>query len=583
MRAILAGIAGTFVAVIGIIIFFLVGQTDQQALDAAAPPPDVLAERAAPASRADPMTPVTVEEAERRSELHERLAVPEAERLAAVMAPSVITEVRDGKPDDPLSVELFGDLGLSNTPEAERAEPEPEPEPVLEPEPVEAEPEPEPEPEQPRWNVGDFRDRYRVGTERPGRAYGVRNFELPVDAALDGRGDGAWLLGPSLPGSPLATDEADRAALRVALGLDRWEATSLWGRNDDRFGEPILVADGYGNQDYSLTDPVVRPQFDWPAVEGYGAPQMDERSAARPAMIGTDANGMPYTTNDGPNPYLAAQSGAVVLARNGDLLFAQLVYGFNSDDVRGLPIYATITDYLPNGTIGPLNGARVHGQVAYSSHNAAIIFDTLVLQNGREFPISAIAVSNDGGTGIADRVNRHTLARYGSLFLAGIIQGVGEVAQIRLAPPDNSGGTVIINDGDGTVNVNGNDDEPTDKEIIAGALAPVGRNLTTVASAGFNRPPTISAPAGMPFAIVFLSTVVSDPAEGRTAFNPRTGRTEVVGSPTPTEAAPSPIPATGAVATGGTGGAVTIPETGETFVPAAGAEPGAVWNSLSGN
>ncbi|NJM82965.1 MAG: hypothetical protein HC844_11120 [Tabrizicola sp.] len=36
MRAILAGIAGTFVAVIGIIIFFLLGQTDQQALDAAA-------------------------------------------------------------------------------------------------------------------------------------------------------------------------------------------------------------------------------------------------------------------------------------------------------------------------------------------------------------------------------------------------------------------------------------------------------------------------------------------------------------------------------------------------------------------
>ena len=581
MRAILAGIAGTFVAVIGIIIFFLLGQTDQQALDAAAPPPDVLAERAAPASRADPMTPVTVEEAERRSELHERLAVPEAARLAAVMAPSVITEVRDGKPDDPLSVELFGDLGLTTTPEAERAEPESEP--LPEPEPVVAEPEPEPEPEQPRWNAGDFRDRYRVGTDKPGRAYGVRNFKAPVEARLGGREDGAWLLGPSLLDTPFAMNEAERVALREALGLDRWAATSLWGRRDDSFGEPVLVTDGYGNQDYSLTDPVVRPQFDWPAVEGYGAPQMNERSAARPAMTGVDANGMPYTTSDAPNPYLAAQSGAVVLARNGDLLFAQLVYGFNSDDVRGLPIYATITDYLPNGTIGPLNGARVHGQVAYSSRNAAIIFDTLVLQNGREFPISAIAVSNDGGTGIADRVNRHTLARYGSLFLAGIIQGVGEVAQIRLAPADNSGSTVIINDGGGTVNVNGNDDEPTDQEIIAGALAPVGRNLTVVASAGFNRPPTISAPAGMPFAIVFLSTVVSDPAEGRTAFNPRTGRTEVVGTPTPTEAAPSAVPATGAVAPGGTAGGMTIPETGETFVAAAGAEPAAVWNSLSGN
>jgi hypothetical protein len=580
MRAILAGIAGTFVAVIGIIIFFLLGQTNQQALDAAAPPPDVLAERAAPASRSDPMTPVTEEEAERRSELHERLAAPEAERLAAVMAPSVITEVRDGTLDDPLSVELFGDLGLTTTPEAVRAEPEPEP--LPEPEPVLAEPEPEPEPEQPRWNAGDFRDRYRIVSEKPGHAYGVRNFEVPVEAGLEGREEGAWLLGPSLLDAPFATNEADRAALRVALGLDRWKETSIWSRSDDRFGEPIFVVDGYGNPS-SLTDPIVRPQFDWPAAGGYGAPTMEERSAARPPMIGTDANGAPYTTSDAPNPYLAAQGGALVLARNGDLLFAQLTYGFNSDDVRGLPIYATITDYLPNGTIGPLNGARVHGQIAYSSKNAAIIFDTLVLQNGREFPISAIAVSNDGGTGVADRVNRHTLARYGSLFLAGIIQGIGEVAQIRLAPPDNSGSVVIINDGGGTVNVNDNNDEPTDEEIIAGALAPVGRNLTSAAAAGFNRPPTISAPAGLPFAIVFLRTVVSDPAEGRTAFNPRTGRTEVVGTPTPTEAAPSAIPAVGAVAPGGSAGSLTIPETGETFVPAAGSEPGAVWNSLSGN
>jgi len=252
---------------------------------------------------------------------------------------------------------------------------------------------------------------------------------------------------------------------------------------------------------------------------------MDERSPARPAMTSVDQYGQPYTTSNQPNPYLAGRSGPLVMARGGDMIYATLLYGFNSDDVRGLPIYATLMDFLPNGERGPLHNARVQGQVAYSGHNAAIIFNHLVLPSGREFDISAIAVGRDARTGVAEKVDYHTLQRYGSLFLAGIISGIGEVAQYRLRDRDQ-GNTIIIG-GEGDIHV-GRRGEPTDGEVIAGALAPVGRNLSSAAQQGFNRPPTISAPAGMGFALVFTDTIVLDPTNEQRAYNPRTGRMEIV-------------------------------------------------------
>src|SRR5690606_10598362 len=163
---------------------------------------------------------------------------------------------------------------------------------------------------------------------------------------------------------------------------------------------------------------------------------------------------------------------------------------------------------------------------AYSAHNAAIIFNSLVLPSGREFDISAMAVGRDARTGVAQDVNYHTLQRYGSLFLSGIISGIGEVAQWRLREY-GQGDTIIIG-GEGDINVGGRRGSPSEGELLAGALAPVGRNLSTAAQQGFNRPPTISAPEGMGFALVFTDTIVLDPTNEQRAYNPRTGRMEIV-------------------------------------------------------
>lgn len=554
MKAIIAGIAGVFVAIFGVIGVLVFGGNDRTALTSEPPTPEVIAERQAPATRADPMTPVTTGEAARRGELHERIAGPASRTSAAVMAPPVVTEIRDGNASDPLAVELFGDIF---TPEPV-VEPEPE---VVAVEPEVVEPEPElqvvevEEPAAPALNPAQFRERFRVNTERPAADFGVRNFE-PVFTGP--RESGAWL-GPD--------------ALRQILGDAAYVHMAGYRDDEDGWFEPFQVADGLGNLQ-GLFDPVVRPTFDIGRVQqGYGAPLPSERSAARPAMTNVDIYGNAYTTSNAPNPHLAAQNGPVVLARSGDILTARLLYGFNSDDVRGLPIYAVINDYLPNGSVGPLEGARIQGQVAYSQRNAAIIFESLVLPNGREFDITAIAVSldSDGRPGVAADVNNHTVARYGSLFLSGIIQGIGEVAQIRLQNDPSDQPVVIINEGDGTVNVDGRNSEPTDGEILAGALAPVGRQLSAAAGQGFNRPPTITAPAGMPFGLVFTSTTVSEPGQARTAFNPRTGQLEVVNAPVVDQQPTTAI---------GGAGNVTIPQSGETFVPASQGTPEALFQSL---
>ena len=570
MTTILTGIAGVFLAIVGVIVFLIVGKEDRDAIAAAAPPPEVIAERQAPATRAEPMTPVTENEAERRAALHERLAGPAAAQSAAVMAPSVVTEVRGANPEDELARKVFDFLPAT----VEPAQAEPEPEKVAA---IVAEPEPEPEPEPvaaPRLiDPSLYRDRFQTDSTRPTSRFGVRTFEEGITGPLD-----------------FQSGALGEGTLHPTLGEESF--SSARAEADANWFEPYQVAGGFED---TIFEPIVRPQYQLPlgadlprGTTGYSAPLPEQRSAARPALVGTDGYGNAYATSDQPNPYLAAQSGPLILARSGDLLPAVLLYGFNSDDVRGLPIYGVIQDYLPNGQRGPLHGARIQGQVAYSNNNAAIIFDTLVLANGREFPMNAIAISLESGqTGVARSVDRHVLARYGSLFLSGIIEGVGEVGLASVLADDDQS-IVIINEGEGSVVVE-RDDELNEGAIVAGALAPVGRSLSTAAGRGFDRPPTISAPAGYPFAVVFTSTLISDPAEAVTAFNPRTRRVEVVTVVEEQQAPPAAIGASGldqgtpAAALDATGPVqpFSLPETGETFTPADQGPSDAVLQSLT--
>ncbi|MDX4076683.1 DotG/IcmE/VirB10 family protein, partial [Brucella sp. NBRC 113783] len=178
--------------------------------------------------------------------------------------------------------------------------------------------------------------------------------------------------------------------------------------------------------------------------------------------------------------------------------------GFNSDDPAA-PIIVTLDDVIydpASGTRnGPLTGMRLVGNISYSENQSAIAFNQLVTVSGQQYPIKAIAVSeNDARTGVATKVDRHTWSRYAGLFVSSLLQGAGQVANQLV---QNNRDYVVS---DGVVVSNSN---PVNYwQAGVAALQPLGNNLSTAARQHFNRPPTMSAPAGTGMGIVFLAPVV---------------------------------------------------------------------------
>ena len=190
-----------------------------------------------------------------------------------------------------------------------------------------------------------------------------------------------------------------------------------------------------------------------------------------------------------------------VIARAGDTVYATLDRAFNSDD-PGAPIFATIHDVDEVGIQGPLDGVRMIGTIHYSSSQGAIQFDKAYLSDGRPIELRGLAVSEDTArTGIAKNVDNHELQRYGTLLLATLVQGVGQVGQVltqnqQQAMVDPNTGLLVSSQ------------KFNPYEAAAGALLPAGQALTAVAAQQFNKPATISAPAGYGLGIVFLDPVV---------------------------------------------------------------------------
>lgn len=235
----------------------------------------------------------------------------------------------------------------------------------------------------------------------------------------------------------------------------------------------------------------------------------DYRSPYRTAQaaIGIDNNGRVYDT---ARNAMGFDAGTLILP--GDQRFATLMYGFNSDDAAQLPVFAQLHDYGPASSAF-LNGARVQGTLRLSDESAIIEFDKLVMQDGRIVPISAMGISVDQlRVGVFKNVNRHTISRYSSLLVSGLLKGVGDVGtriiDNRYAKPEN---VIII--GDGATGTTTPSDSFTDADraaIAMGAVKPIGDEMAAVAADGFSRKPTVTAPAGFGFSIVFLEGVTFD-------------------------------------------------------------------------
>jgi hypothetical protein len=218
--------------------------------------------------------------------------------------------------------------------------------------------------------------------------------------------------------------------------------------------------------------------------------------------IGIDNNARIYDTSRNAQAF---NSGAIILP--GDQRYATLMYGFNSDDATQLPVFAQLHDYGPASSAF-LNGARLQGTLRLSTESAVMEFDKLILRDGRIVPISAMGISQDQlRVGVFKNVNRHTLSRYSSLLVSGLIKGIGDVGTqiIENKYSDNEGTTIIIGDGASTAEPDDGTLSDADRVAIAmGAVKPIGDELSAAAGEGFRRKPTVTAPAGFGFSIVFL-------------------------------------------------------------------------------
>lgn len=218
------------------------------------------------------------------------------------------------------------------------------------------------------------------------------------------------------------------------------------------------------------------------------------------ARVGRDRFGRIYDTARDSSTERPA-----VMVLPGDMTFATLLYGFNSEDAEQMPVFVEIHDYMSGASGGFLNGARLRGTLKLSAESAAIEFDQMIFDDGKIVPVSAIAVSPDAmRAGVAAKVDRHTLERYASLFVGGLLQGVGEAGEAIVKGKTGSGGNVIIiGNGGSQRDYQG----PTRDEILMNAIKPVGTTLAGRATDNFSRPPTVSAPAGYGVGVVFLEPV----------------------------------------------------------------------------
>lgn len=227
------------------------------------------------------------------------------------------------------------------------------------------------------------------------------------------------------------------------------------------------------------------------------------RPAPPPAASG--AQGQP-TPQAAAQAKLEAERGArsqpklYVIAKPGDATYATIDRAFDSDDPQG-PIFATVHDIDARGMRGPLDGVRLLGAITYSSSQAALQFNQAYLRDGRTLQLHALAISEDDArTGVAKDVDQHTIQRYGSLLLAGLIQGAGQAGQ-QLLQNNQQVST------DPTTGAVAASENVVPYQVALTALQPVGQVLTAAAARNFNQPATMTGPAGMGIGVVFLDPV----------------------------------------------------------------------------
>jgi intracellular multiplication protein IcmE len=176
--------------------------------------------------------------------------------------------------------------------------------------------------------------------------------------------------------------------------------------------------------------------------------------------------------------------------RAGTIVPAVLLTSINSDTPG--PVLAQITS-------GPLAGSRVLGRFQASEKEVVVQFNTISMPgHNRSFSVSAYAINEGLGTGLATDVNNHYWRRYGLLLAAGFVKGYGQA--IRL-----SGTQTTVTDGGGVIVTQ----DLNDSKIAKVALGEAGTSVASEIEQASSIRPTVKVENkdgnGVPIGLLFMS------------------------------------------------------------------------------
>jgi len=193
----------------------------------------------------------------------------------------------------------------------------------------------------------------------------------------------------------------------------------------------------------------------------------------------------PVTGKGGAGNENAEKSQGPVI-KAGTILFAVLDTGINSDQTS--PIMATIVN-------GDLKGSKLIGSFKREDKKVVLSFSTLSIPSiTNSISMDAVAIdANTARTALADNVDNHYLLRYGSLFAASFLSGVGKAV-------DTSGSTDI----DSFFGTSSTHDTYSIGQTVASALGEVGDEFSSATRELYNTPPTVTVNSGAGVGILFM-------------------------------------------------------------------------------
>lgn len=187
-----------------------------------------------------------------------------------------------------------------------------------------------------------------------------------------------------------------------------------------------------------------------------------------------------------------AAGGGATIIKAGSVLYAVLDTAVDSD-YPDTPVMATIV-------AGEYKGAKLLGSIKTVKDGQRVML-TFNLMTMDAWPtgtsVNAYAIDPDSArSAVATSVDNHYMLRYGTMFAASFLQGLGQAVQ-------DSGTTVSSDSGvvtESTASLN-------TQETILVALGQVGQNASAEVGKLQDTPPTVKVKAGIGIGILFMSDV----------------------------------------------------------------------------